>query len=258
MPRPTRKPKRFNPAQLEGNTAEEAPVVSTPLHSNQSTTNPPPPPASPDLSPIQRESNFAIYDDTIPESDEFGFLKVKGIKKTIVPIQIDSDVDDEADDEIDAEDEVVSLKQEDDEDIYGEQIVVRTTNSEEGDIIQSPPVEPRTQPHAQKKPIRNLRTSQLLPLLPARRKRHGQKKVVASLDTSDNDDDDVDVKSKSHGKKRRVVDKENDVPEGRVEDIDSEEERAMEERRDIVKRKFAEVDQWEMAFETVDLSFSSQ
>jgi phage gp16-like protein len=70
--------------------------------------------------------------------------------------------------------------------------------------------------------------------------------------TSD-DDSEVDRVTKRRGKKRRVVDKENDVPEET-----SEEESEVVERRKIVKLKFAEIDQWEMAFESVDLSFSSQ
>jgi hypothetical protein len=54
------------------------------------------------------------------------------------------------------------------------------------------------------------------------------------------------------------MDKENAIPDESAGETDSEEERARVERRKVVKKTFAEVDQWEMAFETVDLSFSSQ
>jgi hypothetical protein len=255
MPRPTRKPKRFNSSTTKNNSTD-APVISTPLHSKQSTTNPPPL-ASPELSPIQRENEFTIYDDEnksiIPEQDHFGFGRVKGVKKTFVPIQIDSDdADDDFNDENHADD--VSVKDEDDdEDIYGEPYVPPATTEAKGPSKNddSSPLRPTPK----KKPISKLRTSQLLPLLPSRRKRQPPRpqKKQSSHDCSDAEPD-VPVKSKSV-KKRRVADKENDEPEG---EIDSEEERKIEERRKIVKKKFAEVDNWEMAFETVDLSFSSQ
>jgi hypothetical protein len=248
MPRPTRKPKRFNPSNTQSNLAD-APVISTPLHSKQSTTNPQPL-ASPELSPIQRENEFTIYADenksTIPEQDHFGFGRVKGVKKAFVPIQIDSD---------DADDDDVSLKDEDDdEDIYGEPYVPPTTTEAEEPSKRedSSPLRPTPK----KKSVSKLRTSQLLPLLPTRRKRQPPRpqKKQPSLNTSDNKPD-VPGKSKSVNKRRVVMDKENDELE---EEIDSEEERQIEERRSIVKKKFAEVDNWEMAFETVDLSFSSQ
>jgi hypothetical protein len=253
MPRPTRKPKRFNPSNAESNPSD-APVISTPLHPKQSTTNPPPL-ASPELSPIQRDNEFTIYGDenksTIPEQDHFGFGRVKGVKKTFVPIQIDSDdADDDLDDENDVEDGSVK-DEDDDEDIYGEPYVAPTpTEAEESSKQEdSSPVLPTPK----KKSISRLRTSQLLPLLPTRRKRQPPRpqKKQPPHDCSDTELD-VPIKSKSV-KKRRVVDKENEGPE----EIDSEEERQIEERRKIVK-KFAEVDNWEMAFETVDLSFSSQ
>ena len=253
MPRPTRKPKRFNPSNAESN-PNDAPAISTPLHPKQSTTNPPPL-ASPELSPIQRDDEFTIYADenksTIPEQDHFGFGRVKGVKKTFVPIQIDSDdADDDLDDENDVDDGSVK-DEDDDEDIYGEPYVAPTpTEAEEPSKREdSSPVRPTPK----KKSISRLRTSQLLPLLPTRRKRQPQRsqKKQPSPDCSDAELD-VPIKSKS-AKKRRVADKENEGPE----EIDSEEERQIEERRKIVK-KFAEVDNWEMAFETVDLSFSSQ
>lgn len=242
MPRPTRKPKRFNPSTSETNIVD-APVASTPLQAKQSTTNPPPP-ASPNLSPIQRETEFHIFNDE-SNIDQFGFSKVKGVKKPIVPIEIDSDDDN---DEIEALDPVSVKREDDDEDIYGEQIVPTKK-----DVIQPSPLPPTPQ----KKIINKLRTSQLLPLLPTRRKRQVKKKSVVSLDASDDENGRIKVKS---GKKKRVavVDKENDVPKPNIAEVDSEEEKEMEERRNIVKQKFAEVDQWEMAFETVDLSFSSQ
>ena len=252
MPRPTRKPKRFNPSNAESNPTD-APVISTPLHSKQSTTNPPLL-ASPELSPIQREKEFTIYADkdksNIPEQDSFGFGRVKGVKKTFVPIQIDSD---DAGDDGNLEDDVSLKDEEDEEDIYGEQYVPRTaTEAEEPhEREDSSPVRPMPK----KKSISKLRTSQLLPLLPTRRKRQPTRlqKNQRSLDTPDTKPD-VPRKSKSL-KKRHVVDKENDESE---EEIDSEEERQIEDRRKIVKKKFAEVDNWEMAFEIVDLSFSSQ
>ena len=252
MPRPTRKPKRFNPSNTQSNSAD-APVISTPLHSKQSTTNPPPL-ASPELSPIQRENEFTIYADenksTIPEQDHFGFGRVKGVKKTFVPAQIDSD---DADDDDKLEDDVSVKDEDDDEDIYGEPYVppITTEAKESFKREDSSPLHPTPK----KKSVSKLRTSQLLPLLPTRRKRQPPRpqKKQPSLNTPDAEPD-VTGKSKSV-KKRRVADKENDELE---EEIDSEEERQIEERRSIVKKKFAEVDNWEMAFETVDLSFSSQ
>ena len=254
MPRPTRKPKRFNRSNTESNPTD-APVISTPLHSKQSTTNPPPL-ASPELSPIQRENEFTIYVDenksTIPEQDHFGFGRVKGVKKTFVSIQIDSDDGDDGGDEH-LEDDLSVKEEDDDEDIYGEPYIPPTTTEavEPSKYEDSSPVRPTPK----KKSISKLRTSQLLPLLPTRRKRQPPRpqKKQSSHDSSGAELD-VPIKSKSV-KKRRVADKENDGPE---EEIDSEEERQIEERRKIVKKKFAEVDNWEMAFETVDLSFSSQ
>ena len=151
----------------------------------------------------------------------------------------------ESDSDHDIDDNQPSEAEEDAEDLYGDPEGI-------GDRQSSPPRPPSPVPKL-KKPIRQqTRTSELLPLLPARKKRsptRHQKKMPAHSD----DDSEVDPVTKSRGKKRRVVDKENDVPEET-----SEEESEVVERRKIVKLKFAEIDLWEMAFESVDLSFSSQ
>jgi hypothetical protein len=245
MPRPVRKPKRFIAAQ----TQKETLVVSTPLHPKHATAEF----ASPELSPIQRDTDFTIYqdqDDNGPESDGFGFSRVKGIKKSISTKQPVSDIDDDApiDDDVDDEED----------DIYGVQPTRPVDVNDPPSTANIPSSPPAPQPKP-KKPVRQLRTSQLLSLLPTRRKRpQRQSKKMSTLNTSDAESDtEIPVKSKS-SKKRRVVDKENAVPDESAGETDSEEERAREERRKVVKKTFAEVDQWEMAFETVDLSFSSQ
>jgi hypothetical protein len=257
MPRPARKPKKFKPEEPQGaqNGEVDVPVVSTPLHPSLSAANPI---MSPGLSPIQPTNDFAGNSNdeggkTVkPEFDEFGFGKIKGVKKPISATQLDFDADDEADFH-DIDDD----NPEDDDDIYGEPYA---PPAEENDLSLSAQAESSPVAVPPPKPkVRKVRTSQLLPLLPARRKRqsrHPQKKQVTP-NTSDAESEQEDIVKSKPVKKRRVVDKENDVPDVSEND-NSEEERAMEERRKIIKKKFAEVDQWEMAFETVDLSFSSQ
>jgi hypothetical protein len=242
MPRPPRKPKRFDPPQTR-NIPNDAPVASTPLYPKQSTTGIL---ASPGLSPIKPESEFSIKQDP-PGSDEFGFSRVKGVKKCIPTIHLDVNIDEEDNDVVDYDS--------DDEVIYGEQLPIQQEiqMSNISNSSPSPPLPPQP-----KKIINTLRTSELLHLLPARKKRHTsrpQKKVVA-INTSDMESDEEPFKLK--GKKRRVSDKENDVPDKLEREIDSEEELKMEKRKQVIKSKFAEVDKWEMAFESVDVSFSSQ
>jgi hypothetical protein len=258
MPRPTRKPKRFN-AQVQLPSEEVvAPVASTPVHQRQSTTGM----ASPGLSPITRENDFTIYDDeNDPQSDEFGFSKVKGIRKPIKTAHIDSDMEESLeDDENDIDD---NPAEEDEEDLYGLPLpsttkADKTRNSV--NVDSSPALLPVIQPKP-KKQARKLRTSELLPLLPARRKRQQStniRKKMASINTSElESDSDIPVKIKSVKRRRvAVADKENDGPVS--SDDDEAEDSGVEERRKVVKAQFAKVDQWEMAFETVDLSFSSQ
>ena len=256
MPRPARKPRKFFPSQPKTDDAN-LPAASAQSQSEQ--------PVAPSDHHLVRElspkTDFTIYNDISnndEESDEFGFGKVKGVKKVVVPLEIDSDVDDEDNNSVSDDDHAV--KQEDDEDLYGTPYVSYIKDSEikepgDGKPTSQPAPEPRL-----KKKVRKLRTSELLPLLPTRRRRQPirpQKKVPA-LNTSDAEsDDDGPVKSKSF-KKRQVVDKENDESKLVEDDLDSEEERQMEKRRKAVKEKFAEVDRWDLAFEAVDLSFSSQ
>jgi hypothetical protein len=242
MPRPVRKPKRFVPTESRKERIETL-VVSTPIHPKHSTAAF----ASPELSPIQRD-DFIIHQDQDhngPDSDEFGFARTKGIKRTVGKEEQDSNVDDD-----------VSS----DEDIYGTPLPksAALTATPATNYPSSPPA-PQPQPKI-KKPIRQLRTSQLLQLMPTRRKRLVKRpsQKNSGLTTSDAEsDNEVPVKPKI-SRKRRIVDKENAMPEESSAETDSEEDLAREERRKLIKEKFAEVDQWEMAFESVDLSFSSQ
>lgn len=98
-----------------------------------------------------------------------------------------------------------------------------------------------TRPH-QEKPVR---TSELLTLLPERHTRH-QTKSKSRSKTSKSQKGGAAGESTS-------AEKENDVYEG-----DSEEEMARDKRRKVAIKKFAEVDKWELQFEDIDLSFSSQ
>jgi len=240
MPRPSRKPKKL--AALDHpNEDFTASIVSTNVDPTHSAANPP---LSPNLKPIDDNVNFPIYEEEdVSLQDEFGFSQVRGIKKSVISIPIESDSDGDVDDNQPSKEEA--------EDLYG------VTPDPEGteDRQSSPPRPPSPVPKL-RKPIRQpLRTSELLPLLPARKKRYQtrrQQKKMPALCTSDGDSK-VDATMKNRGKKRRVVDKENDAPEE-----SSEEESEVVERRKIVKLKFAEIDLWEIAFENVDLSFSSQ
>lgn len=255
MPRPARKPKKFKSMNSESNVSD-APVMSTPVHPKQrGTTNSF---ASPGLSPIQYEIDSATHNDNSArsptESNDFGFGRVKGVKKAVFPIHSDSDIDEEAND-IDTDLDEDFEKQEDDEDLYGsppaELEKIQTSVHEDSSV----PRPPRSKPS---KSARNPRTSELLPLLPMRRKRKpSYPQKIPSLDSSDSESE-TNVPIKKKPIRRREVDKENDVPKELQEEVDSEGERHREERRKMIKAKFAEVDRWEMAFETVDVSFSSQ
>jgi hypothetical protein len=257
MPRPARKPKRFNAQPQLPSEEVVAPVASTPVHQRQSTTGL----ASPGLSPIVRENDFTIYDETDPQSDEFGFSKVKGIRKPIKSNHINSDIEESLEeDENDVDD---NLAEEDEEDLYGLPLPSMTKGNvtrDSDNVEPSPAPVQITQPKP-KKPVRKLRTSELLPLLPARRKRQQTSNIrekMAAINTSEPESDsDVPVKRKPVKKRRvAVADKENDGPVS--SDDDEAEDSGVEERRKVVKAQFAKVDQWEMVFETVDLSFSSQ
>ena len=241
MPRPTRKPKKLASLRSQIEPAL-APVMSTPVHTAHLSGNPP---ESPNLTPIPDNANFPIYEhETVPVQDEFGFSQVRGIKKNVVAMPVVSDSDDDIDDN------QPRKAEEEDEELYG---VPRNQQRTESPL--SSPARPQAPVARPKKPTRPPRTSELLPLLPVRKKRYparDQQKKMPALRTSDIDSED-DTAAKDGGKKRRVADKENDAPEET-----SEEEAEVVGRRKIVKQKFAEIDRWEMAFETVDLSFSSQ
>ena len=242
MPRPLRKPKKFASATSQNETAA-VPIVSTPVHHPHSNTSRL---LSPNLSPIPDTANFPIFqDESVPLHDEFGFSRVRGIKKSVtaMPTEFDSDVD--------IDDNQPSKEDDVDEDLY--------------EVPPDPATEDRPSPPAilqspkpqSKKAIRHPRTSELLCLLPTRKKRcpnqpqRKQRKQLRTFGTSDvNSDDDTTRKNRG---KTDVVDKENDAPEE-----SSGTNLGLSERRAIVKQKFAEIDRWEMAFESVDLSFSSQ
>jgi len=251
MPRPARKPKKFKQSEKTGQKQSVTiPVTSTPLSTKPANDGlVSPAPAA--LSAIQPEEEIAIYQDPENDSDEFGFHTVKGIKKQIATIY-DSDNDEsviaQPTDSYPADDE--------EEDIYGTQELQADGQSVDN-IASSPPQVVRP---PSPKAVKKLRTSELLPLLPSRRKRHQpprqRKNLMPKLDTSDLDsDNDIPEKAKVMKKRRLpVADKENNAPD----DVEVEEDLEVEERRRVVKAKFAEVDDWDLAFETVDLSFSSQ
>ena len=97
------------------------------------------------------------------------------------------------------------------------------------------------------KPSCTVRTSELLTLLPERHARpHTISKSRARTAKS--------RKGTVDNEEAASTDKENDV----YEEEDSEEMREREKRRKVVRKKFKEVDNWELEFESVDLSFSSQ
>src|ERR1700737_4549895 len=176
MPRPLRKPKRFNPSKSQ---VSSTVVVSTPIHPNRPTSAF----ASPGLSPIQNENDFAIYHDKAgngPELDEFGISRVNGIKRPITRKQTNSEIDEDlpTDDDLPADDE--------EEDIYGEPAYPTDMNEPPSTADIESPSTPAPHPKP-KKPIRHLRTSELLSLLPTRRKRipHRPSKKMSSLNTSD-------------------------------------------------------------------------
>lgn len=245
MPRPVRKPKQLSSLQASiGNaTADVGPGCVKAV-------NP--------TNPIHANRDSMISQDTASNnqgSNRFGFTRPKGVGKATIPVAIDPDGD--------GEDKVLSdhnSVDENYEDLYQPSIISISRESNRQNPIdvgcslisapQSPP----------KKEIRRLRTSDLLPLLPARRKRRPirGRKEMPSVNTSDAEsEDDGPVKSK-HDKKLRVTDKENDQPKAVVDDINSEKERQIAEQRKTVKARFAEIDKWDLTFETIDLSFSSQ
>ena len=242
MPRPLRKPKKLATLNAQGVTAS-APVISTPVHETNSITTRL---LSPNLSPIQDAVNFPIFEDeSVPLHDEFGFSQVRGIKKAVVSMPLDSDSGDDIDDNQPSKGDDV----ENDEDLYGVPPDPAATECPPS----TPPAPIQTPKRQPKKRTRRPRTSELLCLLPARKKRNTtrpQRKQLATANSDADKDDDAAVKN---GPKKGGLDKENDTPEE-----SSETEFEVVERRAIVKHKFAEIDQWEMAFETVDLSFSSQ
>lgn len=250
MPRPARKPKKFK--QTEKTQTEEyvvdAPVMSTPLPTRQIIDTP----ASPALSAIQLEEEIAVYQDPESVSDEFGFHTVKGIKK-IVATAIESD-----DDNSEVEQRPDSYPVDDEEDIYGQPIRTKETSPNPNEPETSPV---KLAPLRPSKPVKKLRTSELLGLLPTRRKRHQpprHQKKMPTMNISDMESDIEPPTKPKQVKKRRVpiADKENDTPE--ASDNEGEEDPEVEKRKKAVKAKFAEVDKWALAFETVDVSFSSQ
>jgi len=229
MPRPFRKPKKFNPQQMQ-NTTVDVPVISTPVHAKYSTTGI----ASPGLSPIQRKDDFTIFNDDHAEQSTDKALQSNTNIETI---------DETVEEEIHAEEE--------EEDIYGAHPPTKSAVEHEHE----PSPTPQVKPSKPVKAARHLRTSELLSQMPTRRKRTvRQPKMSITLD-SDCSDAETHTKTHAKSKKKRVVkDKENAEP---AEESESEDDEVVE-RRKVIKSKFAEVDNWEMAFEEVDLSFSSQ
>jgi len=255
MPRPKRKPKKFK-TQSPANAPRETPVSSGPLPDPATYESPP----SNEPIPLADDDaiNPKIHDRVMKEYNDFGFSAVRGIKRTVVPVHADSNINEEPDpiNQVDGEQENIppAKPEESGGDIYGV------------DAASSPsslsPV-PTPSPSPKRKPVRKLRTSELMHLLPRRRKKVGKsapprQPLVPSLDSS-GDESEQQVpppraKCKRAAKKNRgavvVEDKENTIP---VQDDGS-----SEERWNAVKSEFAEIDKWEMDFEAVDLSFSSQ
>ena len=245
MPRPARKPKRFNPSKEQNDSVAVHPVASTPVHSKDSTTGFP---ASPGFSPIKPRSEIPIYEDPDPPSDEFGFSKVKGSKNAISINNTGSTINEE-------ESSIVDDHFNDDDSCRKQPLAKRNEIPTAPKADSSSPTPLPASKH--KKPIRRFRTSELLPLLPARRKRPTRviQKEMPIINTSDENSDGEVVHSKGR-KQIRTLEKENDSIE-RAE-LDSEEEAEMNNRREMIKKKFAAVDKWDLVFENVDVSFSSQ
>jgi hypothetical protein len=245
MPRPVRKAKKFQGKEKEQTKTDrmDSPVMSTPLPTRQCVNAP----ASPALSAIQPEE-IAVYQDPETDSDEFGFHTVKGIKKPI-PVPSRPKHTDSA-----AESQPDSYPADDEEDIHGKPLPSKELSPDEKLSSQ-----PKTVPIQPIKPVKKPRTSELLALLPARRKRHQpprQRKQTANRNTSEIDAG-TEVPAKPKLPKKRHVptaDKENDEPSNDEIEWDSE----TLQRRQVVTAKFAEVDEWDLAYETVDVSFSSQ
>jgi hypothetical protein len=239
MPRPTRRPKKFNEApQTEGE------VVQSVVPAEEFIAAP----AVADTVPAE------IEEGDFP--DEFGFSRVKGVKKLVH--------EEETHPELESTNQFVD--EEEEEDNLSTRVLPAVSSAPPSDELTSDSSPPAitVQPTKPVKPAKALRTSDLLPLLPTRRTHlpsHKQKPKSRGKKSVDLDSEDVQspVKVKSSKKKRIVVeDKENKEPEVVENEIDSEEEVEREERRKLVRKKFHEVDEWQMAFETVDVSFSSQ
>ena len=256
MPRPKRKPKKFK-TQSPANAPRETPVSSGPLPDPATYESPP----SNEPIPLADDDaiNPKIHDRVMKEYNDFGFSAVRGIKRTVVPVHADSNINEEPDpiNQVDSEQENIppTKPEERGGDIYG---VDATSSSSSLSPVPTPSPPPK------RKPVRKLRTSELMDLLPRRRKTLDKsapprQPLVPSLDSSDDDGEhQVPPPPRAKGKKVAkkncravaVEDKENSIP---VQDDGS-----SEERWNVVKGKFAEIDRWEMDFEVVDLSFSSQ
>jgi hypothetical protein len=268
MPRPKRKPKPFKRHPTPSSPRQPVSVAPHPEPA------PPDPPRSTEQSPMPRDSgeDHAV----VVEHSDFGFNAVRGIKRTVISIPADSDPEHEEPvhtvrEPVDVDEAKVPVKQVSDEDIYGD----RTTPFDHTSSLStlSPVPTPRPSSPLKKPPLRTLRTSDLLHFLPTRRKRSSKhptksRKPVTLGSSEDESEADNGEAGEQPAPRRRAKrapkggrvcasleeDKENDDPGSEME-----EEREGEGRwRDTVKSKFAEIDRWEMDFESVDLSFSSQ
>jgi hypothetical protein len=223
MPRPKRKLKKFTPKPPAQEDLQ--PIPSPPLLDD---VPPNPPSDSLDVTSIPAHEESPPT-EILPIND-FGFSQVRGIKRTIISIPSDSDVDQlpPPDDPQNDSDEDTPVKRE----------------YPPSDAASSSTLSACPTPSPKKRAVPKVRTSELIHRLPIRRKR------IADPPSSDEDVPVRRAKGKS-GKKRPVAveDKENEGPS----DGGDGKEWAVE-----VKGRFAEIDRWEMEFESVDLSFSSQ
>jgi hypothetical protein len=230
MPRPARKPKTFKSNEKVVEEETVAPVASTPLHRSRVVV---PGLASAGVSPIRAGDTISVYEGE-GEDEELSVFPTKfpPLESRIA--------------------ERPASKSE--EDIYGE----AAPRSESSPT--TAPAIPVAQPLTSSTPARKLRTSELLRALPSRRKRHQpprKQKNTREINTSEVDSESDSPPKPKPGRRRRCVpveDKENANP--KQAESGSEDPEILE-RRETVKAKFAEVDQWDLAYETVDLSFSS-
>jgi hypothetical protein len=225
MPRPKRKPKKFT---SKAPPQEDHQQIPSPPFPNDTPPNPPSDPLNVTSRPNDEESPPS---ETVPIND-FGFSQVRGVKRAIIPIPSDSDVDQ------------LPILDDPQNDSYEDTPVTYEHPPLDAASSSTLSACPTPSPSPKRQSVPKVRTSELIHRLPIRRKR------VANAPSSNEDSPRRPAKGRS-GKKRQVgvEDKENEGPS---------DEGDGKEWAPEVKGRFAEIDRWEMEFESVDLSFSSQ